>query len=104
MRNSDDATPLSPEDAKRKIALFLKDGKVKPSIHCRRDSMRTRNIDMQDIEHVLAEGEILRDPEWDAEHGQWKYVVEGTDLEGDELRAVTVFFDVNMTLFIVTVF
>lgn len=59
---------------------------------------------MQDVEHVLAKGEIFREPEWDGKHGDWKYVVEGTDLEGEKLRAVTVFFDVNMTLYIVTVF
>jgi len=59
---------------------------------------------MQDVEHVLAKGEIFREPEWDRKHGDWKYVVEGTDLEGEKLRAVTVFFDVNMTLYVVTVF
>lgn len=104
MRNSDAATPLSPEDAKRKITLFLKDGRVKPSFHCLRVSMPKRSVGMQDIEHVLGEGEIFRPPEWDEEHGDWKYVVEGTDQEGDKLRAVTVFFDVNMTLYIITVF
>lgn len=95
---------LTPDEAKRKIALFLEDGTVEPSFHCRRESMRKRNVTMLDIVNALKTGEIIREPEWDDEHQDWKYRVEGVDTEGDELTAVTIIFDVNLTLFIVTVF
>lgn len=95
---------LTPDEAKRKIALFLEDGTVEPSFHCRQDSMRKRNVALLDIINTLKTGEIIRQPEWDDTYQNWKYRVEGVDTEGDELTAVTIIFDVNMTLFIVTVF
>ena len=104
MADGDRATRLSPEEARRKIALFLRDGRVVPSGHCRRDSMPKRRVTLPDIINVLQTGEIVRSPEWSEEHGEWKYVVEGTDLDDDELKAVTVFFDDNLTLLIVTVY
>lgn len=104
MGQENQATKLSRDEAKRKIALFLKEGRVRPTSHCFRDSMPKRNVSLQDILHVLQHGEVIRDAQWDEEHGEWKYVMEGADLEGDDLRAVTVFFDAAMTLIIVTVF
>lgn len=95
---------LTPDEAKRKISLFLEDGTVELSFHCRRESMRKRNVSMLDIVNTLTTGEIIKMPEWDDTYQNWKYRVEGVDTEGDELTAVTIIFDVNMTLFIVTVF
>lgn len=99
-----DPAKLSPEEAKRKLALFLREGKVVPSGHCRQVSMPKRNVTTPDIINVLQTGEIVRKPEWSDEHGDWKYIVEGVDLDDDELTAVTVFFDDNLILLIVTVF
>lgn len=104
MAEGNRASKLSPEEAKRKIDLFLREGRVVPSGHCRRVSMPKRHVTLPDIISVLQTGTIVRDPEWSEEHGDWKYVVEGTDLDDDELRAVTVFFDDNLTLLIVTVY
>ena len=95
---------LTPDEAKRKIALFLDEGAVEPSFHCRQESMRKRNISMLDIVKALETGEVIKEAEWDDNFQNWKYRVEGVDTEGDELTAVTIIFDVNMTLFIVTVF
>lgn len=95
---------LSPDEAKRKIALFLREGNVLASQHCRRESMPKRNVTMDDVINVLQTGEVIRKPQWDDENGCWRYVVEGVDLDEDKLRAVTVFFDENLTLYIVTVF
>lgn len=96
--------PLSRDEAKRKITLFLKEGKVVLSGHCKRDSMPKRNVSLPDILSVLQSGEIIHEPEWDNENGDWKYLVEGVDLDDDELKAVTVFIDRNLWLYIVTVF
>lgn len=97
-------TKLTPDEVKRKITLFLQDGTVEPSFHCRRDSMRKRNVTLLDIVNTLKTGEVIKAPEWDDAYQNWKYRVEGVDTEGDELTAVTIIFDVNLTLFIVTVF
>jgi hypothetical protein len=94
---------LSPEEAKRKIALFLKEGSIVPSPHCQKVSMPKRHVTMNDIVSVLQTGEIIREPQWDEENDCWRYVVEGVDLDDDELRAVTVFIDKNLMLYIVTV-
>ncbi len=95
---------LAPDEAKRKIALFLDEGIVEPSFHCRQESMRKRHVSMLDVVNTLTTGEIIKEPEWDETYQNWKYRVEGVDTEGDELTAVTIIFDVNLTLFIVTVF
>jgi len=54
--------------------------------------------------NTLRNGQILREPEWDEEHQNWKYRVEGVDTEGDELTVITVIFTVDLTLYIITVF
>ena len=95
---------LTPDEAKRKITLFLDEGTVELSLHCRQESMRKRSVTMVDIVNTMETGEVIKEPEWDDTYQNWKYRVEGVDTEGDELTAVTIIFDVNMTLFIVTVF
>jgi len=66
--------------------------------------MPRRNVSTPDIVNVLATGEIIREAEWDEDYNNWKYTVQGVDEEGEELRAVTVFFDADLVLLIVTVF
>lgn len=63
---------LSPAEAKRKIQLILVEGVVDLSGHCRR-RMRERGVDDLDVAHVLREGQIIREAEWDSEHEEWKY-------------------------------
>ena len=95
---------LTPDEARRKIILFLDEGTLELSFHCRQDSMRKRRVTMPDIVNTLKTGEVIKEPEWDDAQKNWKYRVEGVDTEGDELTAVTIIFDVSLTLFIVTVF
>jgi len=94
---------LSPAEAKRKILLILEEGTVDFSAHCRR-RMSDRNVDDLDIVHVLKEGQIIREAEWDEEHGNWKYRVEGTDIEGDDLTSILVIFEIDLSLLNLTVF
>jgi hypothetical protein len=56
------------------------------------------------VEHVLAKGEVIREAEWDSNSCNWKYRVEGADIEGDELTAITVIFEQDFSLLVVTVF
>lgn len=95
---------LSPHEAERKIASILEDGYFEVTAHCRRDSMPKRSVTFLDIENTLKTGHIIRDPVWDDRHGQWKYIVEGRDLDGDELSAVTVIFDEDFSLLVITVY
>ncbi len=83
--------------------MTKEEGFFEPSFHCR-ESMRKRKVSDLDVVKALETGEVFREPEWDDTRQNWKYRVEGVDTEGDELIAVTIIFDVNMTLFIVTVF
>jgi hypothetical protein len=96
--------PLSPNEAKRKILLILDEGIFELSLHCRRDSMPKRNVSTQDVLNALKTGQIIKEPEWDGEYENWKYRVEGVDIEGDDLIAITVIFDSNLSLLVVTVF
>ena len=95
---------LLPDEAKQKILTILSQGKVEPSFHCRKESMPKRGVTMFDLVNALKTGEIRREPEWDDEHGNWKYRVEGEDIDGDELIAITLILEADFTLYIVTVF
>lgn len=95
---------LTADEAKEKIALILDEGAIELSFHCRSESMRKRGVTMLDIVATLKTGDIRRAPEWDGEHSNWKYRVEGKDIEGDELTAVTLIIETDMQLYIVTVF
>ena len=54
---------------------------------------------------VLQNGEIISPPEWGDKHRNWKYKVEGTDLEEEEeLRAITIIIEERFTIFIVTAY
>jgi hypothetical protein len=95
---------LSPAEATRRIRLILEEGTIEYSFHCLNVRMPQRGVDTLDVEHVLAHGQVIREPEWSDEHNDWKYRVEGADVEGDELVAITVIIDVTFTDLVVTVF
>jgi len=95
---------LSPLEATRKIRLILQEGTIDYSAHCWLERMPERNVSTLDVEHVLAEGEVIREAEWDSDRWNWKYRVEGTDIESDELTAITVIFEHDFSVLVVTVF
>lgn len=96
--------PLLPQEAKRKILLILDEGIFELSLHCKRESMPKRNVSTQDVLNALKTGQIIKEPEWDKEYENWKYRVEGVDTEGDDLIAITVIFDADLSLLVLTVF
>lgn len=96
--------PLTPVEATTKIKLILDQGDIKFSRHCRLESMPNRNVDNEDIIIVLENGQVIEQAEWDSLHLTWKYKVEGLDLRGEELRVITVIFDINFSLLVITVF
>ena len=95
---------LSPREATRRIRLILEEGTIDYSGHCWLTRMPQRNVSTLDVEHVLGEGQVVRDAEWDSDYRNWKYRVEGTDVEGDDLTAITVLFEADFSILVVTVF
>ena len=95
---------LSPPEATRKIRRILEEGTIDYSGHCWRERMPERNVSTLDVEHLLGKGQVIREAEWDFNSCNWKYRVEGTDIEGDELTAITVIFEQDFSLLVVTVF
>ena len=97
--------PLSPDDAKRQIERTLLDGETIFSKHVHDDVASGRHgSTYQDILHVLQHGDILRDAEWDERHENWKYKVEGRDLEDEDLRVITIIIEEHFRIFIVTAY
>lgn len=102
MRNKPKA--LSRDEAERKIKQILAQGIVELSYHCLKQSMTLRDVEMEDIVAVLGNGQIIREPEWEERYQNWKYRVEGLDISNDVLTAITVIFEAQMSLYIVTVY
>lgn len=101
------AAKYSPQQALELIRKILNEGGyISPSKrHAKRDRMPERDVDMQDIEILLLEtGSIKREPEWDDEHLNYKYRIEGIDDYGDELVVIIVIDDENWRIQIITVF
>lgn len=57
----------------------------------------------RDIAHCLTMGRVTREPEWNERHQEWRYRIEGEDVEGVELTLIVAFED-EETLVVVTVF
>jgi hypothetical protein len=69
-----------------------------------KDRMLERNFNMQDVINVIENGDIPRPPKWNEELGQFRYVVEGKDLEGEELKLVITLSDKRDAIIIITGF
>ena len=83
----------------------MRDGETVFSKHVHDDVASGRHgTTYQDILHVLQFGEVRSDPEWDAKHGNWKYKVEGLDLEDEQLRVITIIIEEQFRIFIVTAY
>ena len=97
---------FSPDEAKRRIRQILREGDTILSDHLLRDIASGRHgVSHQDVLFVLQSGEIISPPEWDDTQRNWKYKVEGTDLEEDEeLRAITIIIEERFSIFIVTAY
>ena len=95
---------LSPPEATRRIRSILEEGTIDYSAHCWRKRMPERSVTTLDVEHLLRKGQVIREAEWDSDCCNWRYRVEGTDIEGDELTAITVIVEQNFSLLVVTVF
>ena len=93
---------LSRAEAAELIRDCLSAGRVIPGKHFR-DELANEGLDILDAHYVLRTGNIFQEPEPDIRSGDWKFRMEGTDLEGKPLAVVFCFKD-EATGFLITVF
>ena len=93
---------LSRTEAADLVRKCLSAGRVIPGKHFR-EELANEGLDILDAHHVLRTGSIFQEPEPDIRSGDWKYKMDGTDLEGESLAVVFCFRDAA-TGFLITVF
>jgi Domain of unknown function (DUF4258) len=93
---------LSRAEAADLVRHCLSAGRMIPGKHFRED-LANEGLDILDAHNVLRTGNIFQEPEPDIRSGDWKYRMEGTDLEGKPLAVVFCFKDAA-TGFLITVF
>lgn len=91
------AKPLRVGEALLKARRILNEGAVILRPHLK-DRMKERRFDMQDIIHCFETGRINKSPEWNKNFQCWEYVVDGKDLEGDNLSIVFAFEEDDLIL------
>ena len=51
------------------------------------DEMDQDDLVLADIEHAILKGDIIT-RQWDDKFSEWKYVIQGDDLDGNEIEVV----------------
>lgn len=95
--------PLTLQEAKDKISDILENGTVKISDHLVKDRLTLRSLSRKDIRLALANGQVV-EREWEDRYQNWKYQVDGFDIEGDGLTSIIVFFDSDFSLLVITAY
>ncbi len=93
---------LSRAEAEDLVRRCLSAGRLIPGRHFR-EELAAEGLDILDAYHVLKNGRILNEPEPDIRTGDWKYRMEGIDLDGKGLAVVFCFKD-DSTGFLITAF
>jgi hypothetical protein len=89
-------------DAQEIIRDIAQNGSIVTSRHTDFDHPE-RGYTTDDIEHILKNGVITKEPEYDQKRQDWKYRVEGKDIDNDNAVAITVIVS-HRELWVVTVF
>ena len=95
---------LARDEVKRRLLLILDEGMLTYTWHCRHDRMPERGVTTQDVEYVLETGAVSEDAEWCSTNQLWKYRIDGTDLEGEDLRAIFVVIESHLMVRVITIF
>lgn len=96
--------PLSPDLAQAKIREIAETGEIFLTPHCEFKSMPDANVEEDDVLLVLQTGAVMRAPEWDDLHNNWKYRVEGEACDKMELTAIAVIIERDWLIKVITVF
>lgn len=93
---------LARAEAAHLVRHCLSAGRLIPTKHFR-EELANDGLDILDAHNVLRTGNIFHEPEPDIRSGDWKYRMEGTDLDGKPLAVVFCFKD-ESTGFLITAF
>lgn len=93
---------LSRPDAIKLHRGCVQKGNIIPGRHFR-DELEKEGLNLQDAVRVLKTGNIFLEPESDTKTGDWKYRIEGTEVDGKWL-AIVFCFKTKDTAFLITVF
>lgn len=93
---------LSRPDAIKLLRECVQKGNIIPGRHFR-DELEKEGLNLQDAVRVLKTGNIFLEPESDTKTGDWKYRVEGAEVDGKWL-AIVFCFKTKDTAFLITVF
>ena len=93
---------LSRPEAVQLLRECLRIGKIIPGKHFR-DELAAEGLIFPDALRVLKTGNIFQEPECDLKTGDWKYRVEGREVDGKWL-AIVFCFRATDTAFLITVF
>lgn len=96
------AERLSRPEAVKHLRECLRSGKIIPGKHFR-DELAKEGLILPDALHVLKTGNIFQEPECDPQTGDWKYRIEGREVDGKWL-AIVFCFRATDTAFLITVF
>ncbi len=93
---------LKEDELRVRVQRIVCYGTVRESWHSQNDRSY-RNISIDDIQHMLrSEWKLAGKPEWSVEHRNWKYKLEGEDLDDDELTVVIAVRDEQVEIFVIT--
>jgi hypothetical protein len=92
----------SRQEAVKLLRECLRAGKIIPGKHFR-DELAAEGLILPDALRVLKTGNIFQEPECDPKTGDWKYRVEGGEVDGKWL-AIVFCFRATDTAFLITVF
>lgn len=81
---------LSRPDAIKLLRECVQKGNIIPGRHFR-DELEKEGLNLQDAVRVLKTGNIFLEPESDTKTGDWKYRIEGTEVDGKWLAIVVCF-------------
>ena len=93
---------LSRPGAVKLLRECLRTGKTIPGKHFR-DELAKEGLILPDALRVLKTGNIFQEPECDLKTADWKYRVEGREVDGKWL-AIVFCFKATDTAFLITVF
>lgn len=93
---------LSPAEAKTRACILWEQGNALPLPHFKKRLIE-RNVTMADIQYLLNSGTVRRSASYNKEHGNWRYIIEGCDLDGIGLSLVFGFDETFGALLLITV-
>ena len=93
---------LSATEAQRLFLRYWSQGSVITSRHFE-ERASERDVDSNDIQFLLENGEIRKTPSFNEKYGDWNYVIEGKDLGGIDLAVVFALDENTAELILITV-